>query len=231
MGFDSEQAVLVCWNLWHGESWRSERRRRRNPEPLTACRALLGRETWRGLVTRVVSGAREGKLSRRLLALAFDAFACSPDMRVALFDAQRAFEMERARGNETGTGTTTLSPLSSLQKAVDAAAGETFGETDSGSDAESDSALDAIRRRVVIGWGPTSIKVASRNGAPTECGAIGVGCALLGLRADARFLEPPEPWRPRTRRRVPNPEGSGSRRFLGPGGRIDLAAIPPMPKK
>ena len=112
-------------------------------------------------------------LSRRGLAMAMDAFRSSSTLRAALeaLDAETGGEARRE-----------------LQAAADRVAAATFR-----AGWRSDPRASELRRRLLIGWGPTPARVAAGR-APTECLAIGGGCLALGLRAHEGFVEPAPPW-------------------------------------
>ena len=199
--------ACLAWNLHYGDSWRSANRLKRNPEPLARARERLGDDVWRAVAEKIVFGERRSvrdgdrkekerrerddsvfsvatgsatPLSRRGLAMAMDAFCSSSALRAAL----------NALDAETGGAA-----RRELQAAADRVAYETFPEF-----WRSDTTATEARRRLLIGWGPTPARVAAGR-APTECLAIGRGCAVLGLEAHEGFTEPAPPWVPVPNRR------------------------------
>ena len=240
-GFDCAQATTVSWSLFASE-WRSARRQRVNPEPLAKARKLLTNETWAGLARRIVDGAASGQLSSvRLVAFAMHAFTRSAEMRDVLLTDMDDGERENA--------------LRALQNAVD------FCALDLASSKNYDNTRNTKNKstpnRLLVGWGPTPLRVAFGR-APSEWNAIAAGCAALGLQCADLFNAPP------TRREaivsggddVESVVGDGDgvqsddvdtetetetdesvppkfdvRNFLAPGGRLDIAALPPMPNK
>ena len=229
--------ACLAWNLHYGDSWRSANRRKRAREPLARARAFVADEVWRAMAEKIVFGARLKKrssqkkffskkededdaghidtgheghegheghdaaslpLSRRGLAMAMDAFCVSAPLRAAL----EALDAE-----------TNGAARRELQAAADAVASATF---DDGVAWRSDPRVDEIRRRLLIGWGPTSARVAAGR-APTECAAIARGCDALGLQTHEGFAEPAPAWvskksrnenAPRRRRRSLSDEAS-----------------------
>ena len=113
-----------------------------------------------------------------------DAFCVSAPLRAAL----------EALDAETGGAA-----RRELQAATNAVAAATFGERVREKKPHeilawrSDPRVDEIRRRLLIGWGPTPARVAAGR-APTECAAIARGCDALGLRAHEGFAEPAPAW-------------------------------------
>jgi transposase len=200
--------ACLAWNLHYGDSWRSANRLKRAREPLARARAFMADGVWRAMAEKIVFGARLKKsssssqkkrsdseededvagrddtghdtaalpLSRRGFAMAMDAFCVSAPLRAAL----------EALDAETGGAA-----RRELQAAADAVAAATFGET--GFAWRYDPRVDEIRRRLLIGWGPTPARVAAGR-APTECAAIARGCDALGLRAHEGFAEPAPAW-------------------------------------
>ena len=223
--------ACLAWNLHYGDSWRSANRRKRAREPLARARAFVADEVWRAMAEKIVFGARLKKrssqkkffskkededdaghidtgheghdaaslpLSRRGLAMAMDAFCVSAPLRAAL----EALDAE-----------TNGAARRELQAAADAVASATF---DDGVAWRSDPRVDEIRRRLLIGWGPTPARVAAGR-APTECAAIARGCDALGLQTHEGFAEPAPAWvskksrnenAPRRRRRSLSDEAS-----------------------
>ena len=226
--------ACLAWNLHYGDSWRSANRRKRAREPLARARAFVADEVWRAMAEKIVFGARLKKrssqkkffskkededdaghidtghegheghdaaslpLSRRGLAMAMDAFCVSAPLRAAL----EALDAE-----------TNGAARRELQAAADAVASATF---DDGVAWRSDPRVDEIRRRLLIGWGPTPARVAA-GGAPTEGAAIARGCDALGLQTHEGFAEPAPAWvskksrnenAPRRRRRSLSDEAS-----------------------
>ena len=182
--------ACLAWNLHYGNSWRSANRVKRNPEPLARAREALGNDVWRAVAEKIVFGeaVRNGDqrddsvfsaappLSRRGLAMAMDAFVSSSELRLAL-NALDADTNGAARRE--------------LQAAANRVAKETFREG-----WRSDATACEQRRRLLIGWGPTPARVAAGR-APTECLAIGAGCAVLGLEAiHEGFTDQPPAWVP-----------------------------------
>ena len=222
-GFSAEQAAFVAWSFC-SLTWRSERRQVRNPEPLSKTRELLGRETWQGLTERILDGAETGKLgSTRLLAFAFHALTHCDAMRDCLLT------MEKDKKGKA---------LQALQHAVDYV----------GNTIESDGS-----NRLLVGWGPTPLRVASGGGCPSEYNAVAAGCEMFGLEAHDIFKTKPPT---RKRKAVSKRRGSEDVKefsedveeikndsedspesilllanFTAPCGRLDLAALPPMPPK
>ena len=211
--------ACLAWNLHYGDSWRSANRLKRAREPLARARAFMADGVWRAMAEKIVFGARlktsssssqkkrsdseededvAGRddtghdtaalpLSRRGLAMAMDAFCVSAPLRAAL----------EALDAETGGAA-----RRELQAAADAVAAATFGERVREKKPReilawrSDPRVDEIRRRLLIGWGPTPARVAAGR-APTECLAIGAGCAVLGLEAiHEGFTDQPPAWVP-----------------------------------
>ena len=208
--------ACLAWNLHYGDSWRSANRLKRAREPLARARAFMADGVWRAMAEKIVFGARLKKsssssqkkrsdseededtaghddtghdtaalpLSRRGLAMAMDAFCVSAPLRAAL----------EALDAETGGAA-----RRELQAAADAVAAATFGERFREKKPHeilawrSDPRVDEIRRRLLIGWGPTPARVAAGR-APTECAAIARGCDALGLRAHEGFAEPAPAW-------------------------------------
>ena len=221
--------ACLAWNLHYGDSWRSANRLKRAREPLARARAFMADEVWRAMAEKIVFGARLKKsssfskkdeddaghidtghegheghdaaslpLSRRGLAMAMDAFCVSAPLRAAL----EALDAE-----------TNGAARRELQAAADAVAAATF---DDGVAWRSDPRVDEIRRRLLIGWGPTPARVAAGR-APTECAAIARGCDALGLQTHEGFAEPAPAWvskksrnenAPRRRRRSLSDEAS-----------------------
>ena len=229
--------ACLAWNLHYGDSWRSANRLKRAREPLARARAFMADGVWRAMAEKIVFGARLKKrssqkkffskkededdaghidtgheghegheghdaaslpLSRRGLAMAMDAFCVSAPLRAAL----EALDAE-----------TNGAARRELQAAADAVASATF---DDGVAWRSDPRVDEIRRRLLIGWGPTSARVAAGR-APTECAAIARGCDALGLQTHEGFAEPAPAWvskksrnenAPRRRRRSLSDEAS-----------------------
>jgi len=219
--------ACLAWNLHYGDSWRSANRLKRAREPLARARAFVAEEVWRAMAEKIVFGARLKKtssfskkededdaghidtgheghdaaslpLSRRGLAMAMDAFCVSAPLRAAL----EALDAE-----------TNGAARRELQAAADAVASATF---DDGVAWRSDPRVDEIRRRLLIGWGPTPARVAAGR-APTECAAIARGCDALGLQTHEGFAEPAPAWvskksrnenAPRRRRRSLSDEAS-----------------------
>ena len=190
--------ACLAWNLHYGNSWRSANRVKRNPEPLARATERLGNDVWRAVAEKIVFGKpavlngdqkerfRERDdsvyddsvlpLSRRGLAMAMDAFVSSSELRLAL----------NALDADTGGAA-----RRELQAAVFRVAKETFREG-----WRSDATACEQRRRLLIGWGPTPARVAAGR-APTECLAIGAGCAVLGLEAiHEGFTDQPPAWVP-----------------------------------
>jgi hypothetical protein len=108
--------------------------------------------------------------------MAMDAFVSSSELRLAL----------NALDADTGGAA-----RRELQAAANRVANETFREG-----WRSDATACEQRRRLLIGWGPTPARVAAGR-APTECLAIGAGCAVLGLEAiHEGFTDQPPAWVP-----------------------------------
>jgi hypothetical protein len=112
--------------------------------------------------------------------MAMDAFVSSSELRLAL----------NALDADTGGAA-----RRELQAAANRVAKEIFREG-----WRSDATACEQRRRLLIGWGPTPARVAAGR-APTECLAIGAGCAVLGLEAiHEGFTDQPPAWVPDRRR-------------------------------